>query len=84
MSIPARVVSDDLLGAGIALFDMSAEGGGAACADVPECSKLLGRESVTPSLEEFLFVLTKDIGDFESLFAHRGRPSFWERSTGLS
>jgi hypothetical protein len=84
MSIPARVVSNDLLGAGIALFDMSAEGGGAACADVSECSKLLPREGMTPSLEEFLFVLTKDIGDFETLFAHLCRPSSLERSMGLS
>jgi hypothetical protein len=42
MSIPARVVRDDLFRAAIALLDVSAEGGGAACADVPECPELRG------------------------------------------
>jgi hypothetical protein len=49
---------------------MSAQSGGAACADVTECSKLLGREGVTPVLEKFLLVLAKDIGDFQSRLAH--------------
>ena len=80
----ARVVGDDLAGAVIALLDVSAEGGSSACADVPECSKLMGAEGMTPSLEEFLFVLTKDIGDFEPMFAHRFRVSSLEPSIGLS
>ena len=84
MSIPARVVRDDLLRAVIALLDVSAEGGGAARADVPKCPKLLGREGMAPLLEEFLFVLTKDIGDFESPFTHLCRPSLWEWSIGFS
>lgn len=46
-------------GAAIALFDVSAQGGGAACADVTEYSKLMGGEGMTPSFEEFLFVLAK-------------------------
>ena len=69
MPVPARVLSEDLPGASIALLDMSAEGGGAACADVTECSKLVGRENMTPPFEEFLFVLTKDIG-FQPPFSH--------------
>jgi hypothetical protein len=51
-------------------LDVSAEGSGAACADVTECSKLLRGDGVAPSLEEFLFVLAKDIGDFQPMFAH--------------
>jgi hypothetical protein len=82
--IPARVVRDDLLRAVIALLDVSAEGASAACADVPECSTLLGGHGVAPLLEEFLLVLAKDIGDFESPLAHLCRPSFRERSIGLS
>jgi hypothetical protein len=39
---------------------------------------------MTPALEKFLFVLTKDIGDFEPPFAHGCRPLSWERSMGLS
>jgi hypothetical protein len=84
MSIAARVVRDDLLRAAIALLDVSAEGGGAACADVPECPELLGREDMAPTPKEFLFVLTKDIGDFESPCTHLCRPSFVEQSSGLS
>ena len=49
----------------ITLLQMSAQRGGAACADVPEGSPLMGRERIAPSLEELLFVLAKDIGDFE-------------------
>jgi hypothetical protein len=48
----------------IALLHMSPQRGGAACADVTECSQLMGRECMAPSLEELLFVLAKDIGDF--------------------
>jgi hypothetical protein len=49
---------------------VSAQGGSAACADVTEYSKLMRRESMTPSFEEFLFVLAKDIGDFQPMLAH--------------
>lgn len=84
MSITARVVRDDLFRAAITLLEVSAEGDGAACADVPECPELLGREHVAPKPEEFLFVLTKDIGDFESPCAHFCRPSCVEPSRGWS
>jgi hypothetical protein len=68
----ARIVSGDFAGAVIALLDMAAEGTGAACADVTECSKLLGGENLTPLLEKFLFVLAKDIGDFQPMQCRAG------------
>ena len=66
------------------LFDSRAEGGGSACADVPERLALVGRESMAPSRQELLLVLAKDIGDFQPMFGHRCRPSSLERSMGLS
>jgi hypothetical protein len=48
----------------VALFDLRAQCGGAARADVPEYSQLLGRQCVPPLVEKLLSVLTKDIGDF--------------------
>jgi hypothetical protein len=70
MAIPAGVVCNDLSGAVIvvALLDMAAESGGAACADVAECPQL--RSGETAPAEELLFVLTEDIGDFEPTSAH--------------
>ncbi len=59
----------------IALFDVGAQRGGLACADVSESSKVMAGSNVAPSLEKFLFVLTKDIGDFEPMFYHFWRPS---------
>ena len=74
----------------VALFDVRAEGGGLACADVSENSKLMVGNYVAPSLEKFLFVLAKDIGDFEPTFDHSCRPSSapwigfsWRASKGL-
>ena len=84
MSIPARVVSNDLAGAVITLLYMSAEGSGAACADVTECSKLMGGENVAPLLEEPLFVLAKDIGDFQPMFDHSCLSSSLDWKMGLS
>jgi hypothetical protein len=42
-----------------------------AGADVSECAELLGRKHRPPSLQKFLLVLAKDIGDFESRRNHR-------------
>jgi hypothetical protein len=42
---------------------------GSARADVSECSALLGMEHMPPLPEEFLFVLAKDIGDFQPMLA---------------
>jgi len=75
MSIAARIVSDDLAGATITLFNMAAEGSGTACADVAECPKLPGGENTTPLFEELLLVLAKDIGDFQPMSVHSCR--FW-------
>jgi hypothetical protein len=52
----------------ITLLEARAERGGAACTDVPECLALVGRECSAPPLEELLFVLAKDIGDFQPMF----------------
>jgi len=68
----------------IALFHVRPEGGGAACADVSECSALLGIEHIPPLPEEFLFVLAKDIGDFKPILDHPCRSSTLERKIGLS
>jgi hypothetical protein len=81
---PARVERDRLMGAVVALLHVSAESGSSACADVTECSELMGGKGAAPSLEEFQFVLAKDIGDFEPVFGHRCRPSSLDRSMGLS
>lgn len=74
----------NLTGTAIALLDVSAQRGGAACADVTEYSKLLCGDRMALLLEEFLFVLAKDIGDFQPMFGHRRRASSLEWSTGLS
>ena len=50
---------------------MAAEGSGAACADVTECPQLRSGETALLA-EELLFVLAKDIGDFEPMPAHSG------------
>ena len=75
VAIPAGVVGNGLVGAVVALLEVGAESGGAAGADVSEGSALRGIERLPPLPEEFLFVLAKDIGDFEPMFAHRCRPS---------
>ena len=64
----------------IALFPASGESGGSACADVAESLALLGQEGVAPAGQEFLFVLSRDIGDFQPMLGHRCRLLPWERS----
>jgi hypothetical protein len=59
----------------IASLYMCAEGRGTACADVPEYAPLLLGERMSPGGEEFLLVLTKDIGDFKPMLHHRWRLS---------
>jgi hypothetical protein len=70
------------VGAVITLFDVGAERGGLACADVSENSKLMVGNNVAPSFEKSLFVLAKDIGDFKPMFYHFCRPSS-ERTMGF-
>src|SRR5215470_6202377 len=66
----AGVIGDGLLQTGVALLDMGAESGCAACADVTEYTALLAGQRMSPLGHELLFVLAKDIGDFEPMLAH--------------
>ena len=68
----------------VALFQVRAKSRGSARADVSEGPALPGIEHMPPLPEEFLFVLAKDIGDFEPMLAHRCRPSSFEWWMGLS
>ena len=72
------------MGALVALFDVCTKSSGSACADVSECSALLDIERMPPLPEELLFVLAKDIGDFQPMFDHPCRPSSLEGKMGLS
>jgi hypothetical protein len=68
----------------ITLLEACSQSGGSACADVPERLALVGREGIAPPRQELLFVLTKDLGDFQPRWPPRGRPSSSELSMGLS
>ena len=75
MTVTARPICDLLMPAVIALLHLRAECGGAAArADVSECLPLLGRQYISPAMEELLTVLAEDIGDFQPMFRHRRRP----------
>jgi hypothetical protein len=52
------------------ICNRSAESGRAACADVTEYTALLAGQRMSPLGHELLFVLAKDIGDFEPTLAH--------------
>jgi hypothetical protein len=52
------------------LFQPGATGFTTAGADVPECLALLAGKPFSPARKELLFVLTKDIGDFQSPGSH--------------
>jgi len=73
---------DHLMGAVIALLYILAEGGGAAGDDVPEGFPLLGRQDVSPAVEELLPVESEDIGDFQLMPGHRWRRSSLEWKIG--
>ena len=75
MSISARVVGDHGMTALVALFEMTAEGRGAARADVAKSFMLLRRDGVPPLRQKLLLMLANDIGYFEPMFAHLRRPS---------
>jgi hypothetical protein len=75
MSIATGVEYLGLLPAVVAAFDASAQRCGLACADVSEYSPLLRRKYRPPTLKKFLFVLAKDIGDFEPMWVHLRRRS---------
>jgi hypothetical protein len=80
--VAARLVFDHFMGTVIALLNELAERGSAARADIPEGLPLLGRQHVSPAVQELLPVLTEDIGDFQSVLVHRCRTLSWERSLG--
>ena len=84
MPISAGVELQCLMRTVVALFQACATGGSSTCADVAECLALLGRERIAPAGKEFLFVLTKDIGDFQPMSVHLWRPSSSERSMGFN
>ena len=54
----------------ITLFEARPEGGGATGADVSEYFALRSGERVSPAAEEFLCMLTKDIGHFQPMLSH--------------
>ena len=63
------------MGATIAVFEMSAQSGSTAGADVAESFALLGGDGVPPSFQKSLSILTEDIGHFEPMFPHLLLPS---------
>ena len=63
------------MGATIAVFEMSAESGSTAGADVAESFALLGGDGVPPTFQKSLSILSEDIGHFEPMFSHRLLPS---------
>ena len=83
MPIAAGVECHGFVGAVVALLDARTERGGLASADVSENSKLVAGKDVAPLIEKFLFVLAKDIGDFEPMsIIFAGRPPGKWASTG--
>ena len=73
--VATRFVFNHLVRAVVALLYVCAERGRAARADIPEGLPLLGRQYISPTIEEFLPVLAKDVGEFQLVFHHRRRPS---------
>jgi hypothetical protein len=63
------------VGTPITLFDVSAQSGRTAGADVAESFPLLWGQSVPPSSSKRLSVLKEDIGYFEPMFSHLLLPS---------
>jgi len=75
----------------VTLLYLGTECGGTTGADISECPVLLGRQHMSPAIQELLTVLPEDIGDFQPMFRHRRRPSpsdavismTWILSSGL-
>jgi hypothetical protein len=68
--VAAGVVSESLVTAAIASFQMSAQRGRTAQADIAQHLPLLVRESMAPVLKELVLVSVKDIGHFEPMSVH--------------
>ena len=70
MAIAAGKKPDIVVRTVITLFEARTEGGGTTGADVSENFALSRGERVPPAGEEFLSVLTKDIGHFQPMLGH--------------
>jgi hypothetical protein len=70
MPVAARVVSDSLIVAAIASFEMSAERSRSASADIAQRLPLLVRDHVAPALKELALISMEDIGHFEPMSCH--------------
>ena len=77
MPVAARVVSDSLIVAAIASFEMSAERRRSASADIAQYLALLVRDHMAPALKELVLVSVKDIGHFEPMSCHAVRLPPW-------
>ena len=63
------------MGATIALFEVSAQSGSTAGADVTESFPLLGGDHLPPPFQKIFSMFSEDIGHFEPMFSHRLLPS---------
>ena len=70
MPVAARVVSDSLITAAIASFEMSAQCRRAALADIAQHLPLLVRQRMAPALKELVLMSMEDIGHFEPMSCH--------------
>jgi hypothetical protein len=70
MPVAAGVVSDSLIVAAIASFEMGAERRRSASGDIAQCLPLLVRNHIAPALKELVLVSVKDIGHFEPMSCH--------------
>jgi hypothetical protein len=68
--VAAGVVRDSLIAAAIASFEMSAQCGRAAQADIAQHLPLLVRDSMAPVLKELVLMSVEDIGHFEPMSCH--------------
>src|SRR5687768_7811557 len=75
VAIAAGVKSQRSIRALVTLFHACSAGGGSTGADVSEYLTLLCGEGASPSREELLFMLAKDICNFHTEPAHFCRPS---------
>ena len=84
MAIAAGSVCNLLQAAMIALLHLGAERRSTARADISEGLALLRRKHLSPTLQEFLPVLSENIGDFRLRRSHRLRPSPSDCATSIT
>ena len=73
--VAAGVELDRAVRTRTAALQVTAQGGGPTGADVAQSLALFGSDSVSPLLEQRLFVFANDSGQFKPLVAHLRRPS---------